>query len=258
MKKFIVLAIAAASGLAIAPFQTSLAYNGWYQSRAHIGPVFFGERLCKYHQFKCKQVKVGQTWESLFKNPEQRALEKRINRMNVQLRPGMIIAVPRHLVPNEMAYSPFTYAIHPSGHKTVVFDPKVLAWGAYNEGGRLVNWGPASGGQSYCPDIGHGCKTSVGTFTVQSKKDSYCISHKFPVGEGGAPMPYCMYFQGGYALHGSPEVPGYNASHGCVRLFTEDARWLNHSFVETSGEGRGSATRVIILPYGDRGLRASL
>ena len=26
------------------------------------------------------------------------------------------------------------------------------------------------------------------------------------------------YFTGGYALHGSPSVPGYPASHGCVRL----------------------------------------
>ena len=26
------------------------------------------------------------------------------------------------------------------------------------------------------------------------------------------------YFTGGYALHGSPSVPNYPASHGCVRL----------------------------------------
>ncbi len=45
-------------------------------------------------------------------------------------------------------------------------------------------------------------------------------------------MPYCMHFSGGYALHGSPTVPGYNASHGCVRLFTEDAKWLNQHFVD--------------------------
>jgi len=32
-----------------------------------------------------------------------------------------------------------------------------------------------------------------------------------------------MFFHGGFALHGSPSVPGYNASHGCVRLFDDDA-----------------------------------
>jgi lipoprotein-anchoring transpeptidase ErfK/SrfK len=51
-----------------------------------------------------------------------------------------------------------------------------------------------------------------------------------------------MFFHGGYALHGSNDVPGYNASHGCVRLVTEDAKWLNTQFVNVG-------TRVIIKPY---------
>lgn len=45
-------------------------------------------------------------------------------------------------------------------------------------------------------------------------------------------MPYCVFFNRGIALHGSPEVPGYHASHGCVRLFVQDAEWLNESFIE--------------------------
>ncbi len=44
-------------------------------------------------------------------------------------------------------------------------------------------------------------------------------------------MPYCMFFHGGYALHGSYELPGYNASHGCVRMYKADAEWLNQSFL---------------------------
>ena len=31
-------------------------------------------------------------------------------------------------------------------------------------------------------------------------------------------MPYAAYFRGGIATHQSPNVPSYNASHGCVRL----------------------------------------
>lgn len=34
------------------------------------------------------------------------------------------------------------------------------------------------------------------------------------------------YFSGGYAIHGSNSVPAYPASHGCVRLTTWDADWL--------------------------------
>ena len=54
-----------------------------------------------------------------------------------------------------------------------------------------------------------------------------------------------MHFFMGFALHGSDIVPGYPASHGCVRLFTEDARWLNEDFVETAEEG-SAGTRVVI------------
>jgi peptidoglycan hydrolase-like protein with peptidoglycan-binding domain len=35
-----------------------------------------------------------------------------------------------------------------------------------------------------------------------------------------------MYFYGGYAIHGSPSVPGYPASHGCVRVPMHVSRWL--------------------------------
>jgi peptidoglycan hydrolase-like protein with peptidoglycan-binding domain len=35
-----------------------------------------------------------------------------------------------------------------------------------------------------------------------------------------------LYFTGGYAVHGSPSVPAYPASHGCVRVSNADADWL--------------------------------
>lgn len=35
-----------------------------------------------------------------------------------------------------------------------------------------------------------------------------------------------LYFVGGYAIHGSPYVPDYPDSHGCVRLSDEDQDWL--------------------------------
>ena len=39
----------------------------------------------------------------------------------------------------------------------------------------------------------------------------------------GARMPYCMHFNGGYAMH-EGYVPKYAASHGCIRLPKEMAR----------------------------------
>ena len=115
-----------------------------------------------------------------------------------------------------------------------------LTWEAYDDEGNLVNSGRVSGGKSYCPDIHRSCRTVQGTFTIYSKKGSGCRSSRFPVGKGGAPMPYCMFFHGGYALHGSNDVPNHNASHGCVRMPPDQAEWLNHNFV------RVGSTRVRI------------
>jgi lipoprotein-anchoring transpeptidase ErfK/SrfK len=43
---------------------------------------------------------------------------------------------------------------------------------------------------------------------------------------GWAPMPWSVFFYGGYAIHGTTEVEdlGQPASHGCVRLHPDNAR----------------------------------
>ena len=107
-----------------------------------------------------------------------------------------------------------------------------LTWSAYDDTGELIRSGHVSGGKDYCPDIDRECQTVTGTFTIYRKEGEDCKSTRFPVGKGGAPMPYCMFFHGGYALHGSNSVPNYNASHGCVRMSPDDAQWLNEDFVQ--------------------------
>jgi hypothetical protein len=44
----------------------------------------------------------------------------------------------------------------------------------------------------------------------------------------GSPMPYAVFFHGGFAVHGTYETGalGRPASHGCVRLHPENARQL--------------------------------
>lgn len=126
--------------------------------------------------------------------------------------------------------------------KTFVFDPRQHKWFAYDNG-ELINSGVASGGSNYCADIHRPCHTPVGSFSVWSKGGPGCKSTRYPVGKGGAPMPYCMHFTKFYAVHGSYEVvPGKNVSHGCIRVYPEAARWLSQNFI-TIG------TRVIVKPY---------
>lgn len=58
-----------------------------------------------------------------------------------------------------------------------------------------------------------------------------------------APMPYSIFFRGGYAIHGTTEVGrlGRRASHGCVRLHPSNARTLFH--LVRANRGR---TRIIV------------
>lgn len=136
----------------------------------------------------------------------------------------------------------FPSTMQTGGVSTFVFDPKQVAWAAYAPDGDLVKMGPASGGKAYCPDIGKPCRTPAGKYAVYRKGSQACKSSKYPIGKGGAPMPYCMFFHGGYAIHGSGHVPAYNASHGCIRVLPVHSKWLSQNFIK-------NGTQVIVLPY---------
>jgi len=202
----------------------------------------YGEMICQNEGYTCVKVQKGQSWESLFPDENQRAIVMRLNRINERLFRGEIIAVPENL--NNMDYmqlSPFEQNIGPTGYKQIIVDPVVMAFAAYDENGNLVRWGPASLGRDWCPDIGSRCRSKPGAYKIYEKRGEGCFSSKFPVPDGGAPMPFCMFFRGGYAIHSS-ELPGYNASHGCIRIFYEDAEWLNHEFASIG-------TPIIVRPY---------
>lgn len=59
-----------------------------------------------------------------------------------------------------------------------------------------------------------------------------------------APMPYAVFYNGGYAVHGTNDLKrlGRPASHGCVRLNPKHAA-LFFSMVQKSGN---SNTRIVI------------
>lgn len=131
------------------------------------------------------------------------------------------------------------------GEKVVIVNPSAHTWAAYDPAGKLVRGGLATSGSDWCEDMGRPCHTDVGSFRVRSLGTITCKSKEFPVPDGGAPMPYCMFFNQGEALHGVPdyEVVDGNASHGCVRMHVEDAKWLRFNFVNIG-------TKVIIKSYG--------
>lgn len=204
--------------------------------------VPYGKHLCNQDGYHCKKVRYSHSWQKLFPDQRERAMVMALNRTNMPMRYRSFIVVPDNLSSTTlMDLSPFATYIKAPGEKVLIVDLRELAFGAYNKNGKLVHWGAVSGGKDWCSDIHRACKTVTGSFRVHSKRGKFCISNTFPVDVygGGAPMPFCMFFHGGYALHASTTVPGYHASHGCIRMPYSDARWLSKYFVK-------SGTRVIV------------
>lgn len=214
---------------------------------------FYGTALCGYPQYECIKAASGDTWEKLFPDPIQRDLVQRVNRSYNRLYTGREIAIPRNLANiNIYDISPFPLKIKGENEKQVIIDQEKLAWGAYDTEGNLLMWGPISSGRDKCSDSNKSCRTMPGIFRVFSKENVRCTSDVFPIGKGGAKMPFCMYFHKGFALHGSDDIPGQRASHGCVRMFVQDAKWLNETFVELSSERNNfKGTVVIVRPLND-------
>jgi len=70
-----------------------------------------------------------------------------------------------------------------------------------------------------------------------------------------SPMPYSIFFNGGYAIHGSYEIKrlGTPASHGCIRLHPDNAAVLfelvkanmKNTQIVVTGEGPASRARTV-------------
>jgi hypothetical protein len=80
---------------------------------------------------------------------------------------------------------------------------------ALADGDRLIRVYPTSSGAPATPTI-------LGTFSFYSKT----------IGTNAKGMVDSNYFIRGYAIHGYPSVPPYNASHGCLRVPIPDARTI--------------------------------
>ena len=84
-----------------------------------------------------------------------------------------------------------------------------------------------------------GYVTPVGTYTAQRLAVMW-YSRKYEM----SPMPHSIFFNGGYAIHGTYYVKrlGTPASHGCVRLHPDNAATL-FSLVEANGM---ASTQIIV------------
>jgi lipoprotein-anchoring transpeptidase ErfK/SrfK len=102
-------------------------------------------------------------------------------------------------------------------HRRLVIDRRGQRF-VYSEGGQAVRSGPVSTGR-------RGYGTPPGSFRVLSKQ-RHKVSSRYD-GPNGRPasMPYSIQFHRHYFIH-QGKLPGYAASHGCVRLRGGDAQFL--------------------------------
>lgn len=85
----------------------------------------------------------------------------------------------------------------------------------YVEGHRKYTWKISSARKGYSTPTGDYRPLWITTMHRSRKYDN-------------APMPYSVFYNGGYAIHGTNHVRrlGRPASHGCIRLHTSNARRL--------------------------------
>lgn len=174
---------------------------------------------------------------------EQRRVILSLNRRDSRhLHYGDTLVVPTPLYDSLMPYSPF-----PRRLPELTFVPKftmvsyrVQAFGAY-EYGRLVRWGPTSMGKRSTP-------TPTGLYSVnwKSKRAISTVDRSWI-------LPWnvnVMNFEG-VSMH-QFDMPGYPASHACMRLLEEDAHW-NYGWAESwilSADGKLSARGTPVLIFG--------
>jgi hypothetical protein len=171
----------------------------------------------------------------------QLSILEKLNRADVKnLRRLPQLVVPLTWHAEDWRYSPFPLRHAPAADvpKLLVADQASQAFAAY-ESGSLVRWGPFSSGRRSSP-------TPSGVFRLNWRSQG-----RYSTVNPTWYMKWYFNFEsrGGLALH-EYVLPGYPASHACIRLLARDAIWLYHwgvASMSNSGRGNDGGTPVIVV-----------
>ena len=126
------------------------------------------------------------------------------------------LLIPDQFDDDFLAYSPFPYTLSNAAEieKLAIFSYEIQAYGLY-EHGELIKWGPSSMGskQNMTPEGLYFCNWK-GEETVSTFDDEWILRWNFNLDN-----------EEGIAWH-QYSLPGYPASHSCLRLLEEDAKWM--------------------------------
>ncbi|WP_228453656.1 L,D-transpeptidase [Chryseobacterium aquaeductus] len=154
------------------------------------------------------------------------------------------LVVPAKIDTTLMSYSPFPMQLDVLSEvkKFVVFSYPIQAYGVYSNG-VLVKWGPTSMGKK-------AAQTTRGLMFANWKKKLAISTVK---SEWKLPYNFNIHNTHGIGWH-QYDLPGYPASHSCLRLLMKDAIWL-YSYADTWILNPGGATKKAngtpVLVFGD-------
>lgn len=166
-----------------------------------------------YHLDSITDMKV---FDSIYSKDEKRIIYA-LNRIEaVRVSAGSLLLIPDSLSTDLNLYSPFPKDLEvlDSIPKTVLIAQRIQAFGLY-EHGILIKWGPVSSGKQSTPTPNG---LHYGNYKAQRKVSTVNSSWI---------LPYYFNFMNfeGVGVH-QYLLPGFPASHACVRLDMEDAKYI--------------------------------
>lgn len=182
-------------------------------------------------------------------NENQKTIINAMNRVdNANIAKLDTIVVPNTFEADYMQYSPFPFGVKELRQikKIIFFSYKAQAFGAY-EYGRLVKWGPTSLGRQ-------ADQTPTGLFyanwkaeeTTSTFNDEWELKWNFNI-ENKLGVGWHQY-----------EMPGYPASHSCLRLYEADAKylydWADQWVLVGTDDVRAKGTPTVVFgsyPFGE-------
>ncbi len=172
-------------------------------------------RKINYTKFGVKGISTLRALDTLY-GIEGRNVILAINRIDTRnMRMNDTLVIP-DTIANVMSFSPFPFYLEDleTIPKLLIVSRKVQAFAAY-QNGVLVKWGPTSTGK-------RSTQTPKGLFSMNWKKRETIST----IDEEWI-LPYYFNFMNfeGVAFH-QYSLPGYPASHSCVRLAMNDAIWI--------------------------------
>jgi len=159
------------------------------------------------------------------------------------------LVIPGTVQTDLMSYSPYPKEVAAISDipKIIFFSYPIQAFGAY-ENGRLVYWGPTSMGSKIHPTpAGLHFTNWKGRQIISTVNDEWKLNWNFNIAN-----------KEGVGWH-EYDLPGYPASHSCLRLLADQAKWLydwgQQWILDKKGTLLANGTPVIVFgeyPWGQR------